>query len=32
MLAGIRADECAALLRRFFGERRTTECRVTSDE
>jgi tRNA(adenine34) deaminase len=32
MLAGIRADECAALLRRFFGERRTTEWRVTSDE
>jgi tRNA(adenine34) deaminase len=30
MLAGIRADECAALLRRFFGERRTTEWRVTS--
>jgi tRNA(adenine34) deaminase len=32
MLAGIRADECAALLRRFFGERRTTEWRATSDE
>jgi tRNA(adenine34) deaminase len=25
MLAGVRADECAALLRRFFGERRMSD-------
>jgi tRNA(adenine34) deaminase len=25
VLAGVRADECAALLRRFFGERRMSD-------